>query len=923
MTDITPTPAPGFGDAVAVRQNAVTARAEAERATRALRAQQEAAKADLEQKKAELEAEFRRRTAELEEQMRPLAEHLARLRETLWTADLYLGRDEDIHVLRDGAPAPDDTPIAIRQKVLSMAEESLVLIGKRNARGMEAEDIQEFIDWLTATPENLDRVLPEPKGVVVLVPTRVSSNAENMYERASRDAANERAYWLIRNGERLYLLTTDPELEVRDRILPLRTEFTDVFDRGLFGFRRGPGEHVKPGSAEWMELEKAADAKRRHYMRLMLVLQGILDRTTALHPLPGGTVNLMDVRAQDNGQVILIQDDENSLQLTDGHESFAAWQERLNAQMRPGMRIVANFTSEGFLGHRPHDAHGRITPWENTRLSPTKASTPQSGDPYLLEGRRGDGFFFRYERTDEIWKRDVPVPDRPGYVYRTEMPVAPSRRASCMVKASDDWVIPFDLATVDDLRYFLNSRTERSKHFLSLVPVVQAALDAKEAESAQEGPFRSLLGDMLAHEGVDQEQVPATLDDLVHWWKTRNLYARPLNGDPKHEARAAAEIMAEYRARQAASTDPDLDRVLAAGRRVPGAIAVARDRKGRWAAYSPTPGTHDEGVYLDITPIRRNGTHGAVKTDQTLTWRAASDLHVVWSTDAWDTWSTGVNPNHYLTRAERASLVDQMLDGAEGRPMAVVELAPRHALENRVLAVYSWTGPEMPEQMDATADESTFVRLAWFRVVKDKDGTRLAEGTDYRPPMGVRADFGGYSSTEYGLSDLPWWPDTARRFRDDRPRRVWVDEDILTSLAAHRAAVKAERDRVREAQRARQERLNRRVNDTMEALESEWTARVRTRFLEDYGEGAEDLWEGHLKVVKRPASFPTRDAIYRILSAVQEVPEAQDGGTLAAMVALAPTERWYIGDRKKALVFADEWGHVLVPADGSGDDEEG
>lgn len=247
-------------DALSTREAVVNARAELARRQLQLDAQHAEAKAEMERQRRELEAQFEKARAELAEQMKPLKEQLAKLAEIMWTVDLYLGRDETLRLIREGSPAPADTPIAVRQKVLVMAEESLILMGATST-GVTSEDIPEFIDWLIADDANLDRILPEKKGVVVLVPTKVKSRSGNIFEDAYRDAENQRSYWLLRNGERLYLLTVDPELKIFDRVLPRRREFVDVFDQRLFGFGSRRGEPVRPGSEEWFELEKIADAK--------------------------------------------------------------------------------------------------------------------------------------------------------------------------------------------------------------------------------------------------------------------------------------------------------------------------------------------------------------------------------------------------------------------------------------------------------------------------------------------------------------------------------------------------------------------------------------------------------------------------------------------------------------------------------------
>lgn len=103
---------PAMGDdAAAIRETAAAQRAALTRQTHALRAQHEAAKAEIEAQQKALADELARRTADLLAQMKPMQEQLAKMEEVLWTVNLYLGRDETLQLLRDGQPAPADTPI--------------------------------------------------------------------------------------------------------------------------------------------------------------------------------------------------------------------------------------------------------------------------------------------------------------------------------------------------------------------------------------------------------------------------------------------------------------------------------------------------------------------------------------------------------------------------------------------------------------------------------------------------------------------------------------------------------------------------------------------------------------------------------------------------------------------------------------------
>lgn len=881
--------------AIETRDQAAALRAQAKRTELDLRRREEAARADLDRRIAELRADFDRQRAELEAQMAPIRDQLKQMSEVLWTVDLYLGRDETLRLLRDGEPAPADTPITLRQRVLVMAEESLVHMGRRTT-GMNAEDVPEFITWLLEDDTHLDRVLPEPKGVVVLVPTRVESRTGNAFEDAARDAANRRAHWLIRNGERVYMLTTDPELKVHDRVLPKRTEFTEVFERRLFGYS-GPalGEPVEPGSEEWLEMERHASALQRHYMRVLLVLQGLIDRTPAWHPLPDGGVSFLRLADQDEGRIRLIQDGDDSLQLTDGRPDFRTWQLQLNKQLRPGMRVIGDWHTRDF-----HDEYVTGDRWRrgyHPRIHPGNAEYPPANVPHLIEDRRDGGLVIRYARTEEVWKRNVPVPDKPGYVYR-EAFVPASQRASCVVKSSDKWVLPFDLATVEDLTYYLNSRDNRSGHFLTMVPVIRAALDAKEQEAAQETPFRGLLERALISEGADPAVAPGLVEDLVHWWKVKNTWARPLNGEPEHEARAHREIITEYQARRAHHTDPVRDTAITVGSQVPGALAVTRNRKGQWHVYTPSPGhDHDPGVFVDITPIRKNGTLGAPKTEQTPAQRAISALHVAWAADDWATWTFGANRRHYLTRSERQQAIDQMLQLADGLVLCVTE---RHdasrAPGERTMAVYWWAGQEPPEDREPTATRDPYsghfsrmdgalIASAERRIVKDNDGVHLYTGRRSEHPR----SFGQYTaSTPWG--PVPWWPDSERQYSyETRPRLVWADEPALGRIAAYRRRCEALVDEQWEARKAREAEAYRYSQPVADAIEARLVTEARARFDEDYGPDADDLWDAHLASLNLQCPIHPRD-LWSLMDAALAAGRPIVGQTLGQLADAAFSE---------------------------------
>lgn len=894
-------------DASQTREQAVSARADLARARADLERRQAAAREDLERQRRSLEAEFEAKKAELEAQMGPLELQLKQLAEVVWTVDLYLGRDETLRLLRDGTPVPADIPITVRQRVLVMAEESLVLMGRRES-GMDADDVPQFVNWLMEDDANLDRVLPEPKGVVVLVPTKVRSRSGNVFEDAHRDDANQRAYWLIRNGQRLYMLTTDPDLKVRDRVLPKRTEFTEVFEKRLFGNRGMSLGPVQPGSEEWLRMEQRANALQRHYMRILLVLQGLIDRTPAWHPLPEGGVSFLRLEHQDSGKIVLVQDGDDAQLLTDGREDFRQWQLRLNKQLRPGMRVIGDWNTRDFSDE--YIEGDRWSRGHHPRIHPGNAAYPPPRVPHLIEGRRDGGLVIRYERTDEVWRVvEEPVPGKPGYVYRSEQLTTPERRASCLIMSNDTWVLPYDLVSVADLEYYLSSRENRSTHFLSLVPTIRAALDAKRAEAQEEAPFRQLLEAQLLAQDAEPDEVAGLVEDLVHWWKVANTWARPLNGDPLHEAKAAREIAAEYTHRKGHETDPMRDAAVSAGMAVARALAVTRNRKGQWHVYSASAPAHDSGVFVDVTPIRKDGTLGSPKREQTPSLRSITALHVAWASEDWATWTFGANRRHYLTQGERDDVVEQMRELAPGPALCVTE---RHDPTNpgeRHLTAYWWAAQESPEDLAAmdnddpyswraSGDES-LIAAASRSVVKDNEGVHLVS-TDRRSPRA----FSSYTATT-PWGSVPWWPDDAYQYANEtRHRLAWADTHELDRVAAYRDRCKAADAAARDEKRAQEAEAYRYSTPMQATIHEQQVTAARERFLDDYGHDAQDLWAAHL------ASLDLRDPIHpRDLWSL--VASALAGGHPVAGQTLEQLKA-HAGEAGRRIDLK-EYGHLVVP----------
>ena len=828
-TELIPT---GTDSAIAVKARIASQRAAVLIARNTALEAQKSARELIEAQRRELDAKLQAMNNELA----PLAEQIALLSEGVWTMNLYVGRDEEIVTLAEGTPAPAGTPIHVRQQVLAMDEESGI---DAETGGIDVTNIDAFDEWITADPAHLHQVLPEQRGVVVLMARRKDRDYGTPWANAAMNEANKQSWWLIRNGENLYRMQTD--LYVGKRLVPARNEFTNLF------IDRRTNKPLSPGTDAWMKAEKAAGARERHFMRIALVLQGLIDRTAVFAPLPKPGVSLLTPQDYDDGHVVLIADDEN--QLTTGRIPFYRWITALNSQLRTGMRVMIT------TGHNdwPERSRQRWSFNEHPRLHPPRAESPETGAVYTLtrKGKRAGEFTFSYPRTEKVWIRNE---------WGQEEERVPKTPASCTIRTSDPFVIPIDLVDVATMREYLGSRLERHA-YVEMFPVLRAAIEFKEAEAAAEGPFRDLLaGQVAQNEDVTLDEAAALIGPVIDWWKVGNRWFRPMQGDPAAEVKAAKSILAE-RARIKAANDgagDDLAIVNAILAKCKDALLVARRKDGRYVALTPTARQWAEpvdesgrrynyrptraDVYVTRHEFKKDGTPAGSTPWTFASPSVVSRWIVLHEGEQWATWDKTARAGDHLTDPEIEAFIASVTANPvneHGHSLLAVSYDETTSRGGGGEFTTWWhPGPvTVPER--ALTDELAHVRVRTqdVRWTRNRDGSltftygRLSSG-------GRRWDVRHNTildATTRGDVVAPWDSDAARNYM------VHIDE----------ATVEVARKHAQDREDARVARavFMQTVDALWGALAEQWTANarahVKARFLEDYQD--ESLWEGHAK----------------------------------------------------------------------------
>jgi hypothetical protein len=838
----------------------------------------------LQEARDQLEQRVRREMAAVEDALRPMRKAVERMEELVWTVNLYLGRDEQLVTLLDGDPAPAHTPISVRQMVLSMDEETTIAA---ESGGIDFRDVESFDRWVSQSA-NLQRVLPEPRGVVVLVPRRRGRDYGEPMLNSVLNSENKRSYWLIRNGARLFRMSTD--FTVGDLLTPARHEFESYFTEFRYSTDTRSSERVplEPGSAAWLRAEEQADARRRHYMRAALILQGLVDRTTVFAPLPAERVSLLDPASYDAGHVQLVCDAENTL--TTGRTPFYQWLAERNRQLRPGMRIIGAFNLGVFTSLRSRER------WDydkHERLWPQRAENPPASTPHVIDERTADGgFLFRYARTEEVRSRGP----YGGTEYRS-----PKTRASCVIYPDDLFILPIDLVTIEEMRDYLDARSERHA-YLEMLPLLKSAIAAKEAEVEQERPFRELLAAqiVLAHD-VDHVEAESAVGDLVTWWKHTTKHYRPLVAAAHRalERRAVREIVAEFAAARAASAQAareafrDTAAVEQLRTLVPDAMIIARTRAGGYVVLAPQPRSYPAPLARTGVWVREYTAGKTVRNlhqeDWVLPTQARLDKWIVlWQADAWTDWNLAASRADNLTDPEIGALLVMLRDAGVAHMHDAYDDTAQRRLRRRtgvpaVIACDHEKGrPGLHMYFDGGDTYDTPERLLTGTIPL---AAMLVVGATWRRGQG--------NTVRITVEDNPCWrqwgmyhhgPDGDISPPWERQTLLWADEGAVERYRAQAVGRRADLNRAAA--------LRDTAMDAYRVVVDAWEKRAEDaayqRFLDDYRDP--ELWEGHRKTILRKLNYPHRsshqDSLHHLLCRVVEDGHDLAGHTVATAASL-------------------------------------
>jgi hypothetical protein len=787
----------------------------------------------MDMQKKELDAQL----AIFKTQVAGMTRALDNAKEALWTINLYLGSSEHIYLWREGRPAPADEPIRIQQRVLFMDEECMV---SAHDGGIDVKNLDAFKDWVLSDERNLQQLIPWERGMVALTVRRrekeyeidtssiaaafVSVNRAQELNEANLDWT----YFLCKNGENIYWVTTD--FTARSVLVPKRDEF-------LGYFTDEKGDLLEAGDERYMLAMEKAGRMKKHYLRVALIFQGLIDRTTIFAPM-AQRPNFMQEGTYGTS-VILVNDAESMLE--DGTPPFKEWLREANRRMDLGCRIVGAFNAE--KGLRQFSQESKRSRWEhiNDRLTPGGAEYPKEGTVYTLDKRSRTGMLaFGYSYPVD---RYVKGHYSNGRWVSGEYVKKPLKCTCRIDPGQDSFVINIDGVTAEEIRRHLNNRTNRME-YIDMVPLLKSALKAKEAEEEEEKPFVYLINSKVAAvTGLHPDDAMRYTTELVKWYKTKNKFARALVGDD--EAKAIKQILAELpnvldrERREAEIREHGKAFADWVRREVPNVLMVAHDKGPEFRVIEKAGGIW---VHEHTWKVNKD-TYGHVDTKH---WTVIDNRHLRWGVvfqdvEAWDAMEINPNRNAYLTPDETKYLVDHAWEAVQKRHresdstlhlMGIRKVRKRDKIE--VLTYVEPTQPLVPDRLLTGDFHEPSHRV--FAIEWKKEGNKLVK---------VNSDYGH----QYGNEIMDVWFDTSEPtgeevfyVRDSRADTIFFRDD---AVAKRLKKAQGQYKKGKEESHRLQQIVDRAMTGLEETRVKELEQALYSHFMEEHGDI--ELWEGHKK----------------------------------------------------------------------------
>ena len=483
--------------------------------------------------------------------------------EKVHSMGLWLGDGIEITELVSGSSAPAEEPLHLMQRLLYLDEE--IHTHAMLHTGFTADNMNNLGELLTRHPDLVERMLPHRRSVVI---TRIRRKSREMpfpnswleiFSQIEKKKADMLIQILVRDGDRVVMITADAETSNAERLFPSRAEIEAIFsERSRYNHETGKHEirAITPHDIEYSDKRSKHDKRALFYRRFLLILWGAQEREQVFGPfLPAGTNWLEETVHSERFR--FVHDEEEVL--SDGRASVHEWIDAANAGIAQGSQVLIQTS-------RAADEESLPTAYKYDLIlsKDFKTHHPQNEFELVTVARQGAVLIGK-------------LPCLKGYHDDGPAVMKPLILRNAADRVIREGILCLDEISSADLRYYIASRGNRVS-YLSWLGLFSQALGLVEEREAEE---RALAEAVLATRLVK----PAHMDELRRACRAVLQSARN-RGVTDLSVRKAARMVERLRA------GPPRD--------MPDAELVTLNQHGSYRAYVRDPAIAATGLPIPL-----------------------------------------------------------------------------------------------------------------------------------------------------------------------------------------------------------------------------------------------------------------------------------------------------------------------------------
>lgn len=447
------------------------------------------------------------------------------LLQNVQTMRLFLGEEMAVTPLLEGKGADPSEPLTMMQRLLFLDEEIII------------NDVLEGFSTLDMHPEDLsalfskdfslvERMLPYPR-CAAIVRVRRNHRQHNtqgmdiaqLFALITEAQADMRVHILVRDGERLSMITADSVTSNAERFFPSNAEINALFQKRSYHDKEI--KEILPDNVEYSDARAKHDQRALFYKRFLILMWGMHERTDVFGPFMAKGTNWLS-QTTHSERFRFVHDEEDVL--TDGRPTINEYIAGLNAAMGAGSRVLAYWknTIDGINAPALAERNDYRVSWKfGVDLAEDISESLVTEEKGCLYAKC-PSVRSAYSRNPKAFSAKVRI-CKPAELR-------PNAPESVIGREVSEGLLCLDQAMVEDIDYYANSRAAR-EHYLRFAHLLNMAREILASDQKQ-------AEQLASEQGVTNDT--KTYAKALRLWRSGNKWQWP-SKDAHHKA--IAKIM--------------------------------------------------------------------------------------------------------------------------------------------------------------------------------------------------------------------------------------------------------------------------------------------------------------------------------------------------------------------------------------------